>query len=312
MKRIISMLLALVILLTIPANTYAQSLTNQIGLIKDGFNIIMQEDGFEVIEVNGFLYVYLENDENVVTMTLDKNNKFIDGYIKEHGVEDRIVELQPENEIYIENIKEYASKISLLENKSLFTQNEIKINIEVVENHNYIQHEEVPSDYLQPLSEESDKAVQKVIDRYGSPTYDQYLTNGTYNGRTGYLYFTRTFGAYKALNKYIAAGLTLSAISALLALPASGVKAIIALIAGAGGTLISSKAETVRKYIATCYHKKEVKVGSIYPYRSLKDYIGEVFISSTGVTEFQYKKTKSNDNIYFNNQAIIRRGCELY
>lgn len=42
------------------------------------------------------------------------------------------------------------------------------------------------------------------------------------------------------------------------------------------------------------------------------DYVGEVFVSSTGVTDFQYTNTKSTDKIYFNNQAIIQKGCELY
>lgn len=50
----------------------------------------------------------------------------------------------------------------------------------------------------------------------------------------------------------------------------------------------------------------------IYPYRSLKDYVGEVLISSTGVSDFYYKKTKTSDNLYNNNSAIIKRGCELY
>ncbi|HHX70859.1 MAG TPA: hypothetical protein GX708_22755 [Gallicola sp.] len=67
--------------------------------------------------------------------------------------------------------------------------------------------------------------------------------------------------------------MALSAISVLLGLPPAGVKEVVALALGVGGSLLSSKAEVVREYKTTCYNQKRVSIGSKYPYRSLRDYV---------------------------------------
>lgn len=327
MKKILCLFLAFVMLISAPVQAFAQNVENdQINIIDES----MELDNSEIIQIGDFYYIYLENNEKILCMTVNIEGNLVNAYSRQLN-EDKMIEYKPKsttslNESIFNTDKLFNNRelkttdidinniLNLLNDNDFVDTKEINIDIsyEGVLDSDSNNDENLNLNTSLLRSSESTKAINKAKKKYGSTVIGKYLTKGTYNGKTGYLYYTRTFGAYKSENIYVAAGLTLSAISAMLGLPPAGAKQIISLVAGVGGALVSLKAETVRKYKTTCYNNKEVKVGSIYPYRSLKDYIGEVLISSTGVSDFQYKKTKTSDNLYNDNKAIIRRGCELY
>lgn len=328
MKKIICLLLAFVMLISVSVPTFAQNLEiDQMNIIDENNDL----DSFEIIQIGNIYYMYLENNEDIVCITVNSEGNLVNAYSRKQNIEDKMLEYKPKSTLNLEESILHTNKLlNNEESKSidtdinnildLFNNNDFietrEINIETsyegVLDSGSRKDENLNSEISLLNSGESSKAIRKAKNRYGDTVLNKYLTKGTYKGRTGYLYYTRTFGAYRTINKYVAAGLALSAISVMLGIPPVGVKQVVALVAGAGGTLVSLKAETVRKYKTTCYNCKEVKVGSIYPYRSLKDYVGEVLISSTGVSDFYYKKTKTSDNLYNNNSAIIKKGCELY
>ena len=312
MKKILSIILTISILLTSQSYVYANnSITTTVDKDTD-FNYLIKDDTCEVVEFNGFKYIYLELEDKVVTMTLDKENKFINGYINIYNSDDKLLEMVPSEDLYFEDIENCIQEIISIDDSNFIRLNNNMVEVKQYNSDEIISIDEDLQNSIKPLSVESDKAIQKAKNKYGASVYDSYLAKGTYNGKTGNLYYTRTFGAYKSIDKYIAVGVALTAISAFISLPLTAIKSVVAFTTGIGGALVSSKAEVVRKYVTTCYNKKEVKVGSIYPYRSLRDYVGDVLISSTGVSAFQYRKTNSNDNLYNNNQAIIKKGCDLY
>lgn len=292
-----------------------------------------QKDYFlEVFKENKFYYFYMETSNDVKTFTLDsKNNKIIEAYYKKIDDLDNIIEYKIPSNYYVNALNQNKSIDLQPINK---TTEDIKIlglfnnifnEIQKMESVTIDTTDIISNEVLNDLDNESlnigieknsstngNKAIRAAQNVYGDYIFNRYLGSGKYYNKTGYLYFTRTFGATKITDIWVAAGRTVSAISLLLGIPASGVKAIISLGVSAAGLLISLKPETVHTYKTMVHDLKEVKVGSYYPYRSLKDITGEVQMTDWGVSPFYYKKTRYSDNIYSNNQAIIKRGCELY
>lgn len=328
MKKILSLLLAFVMLISVPVPTFAQNLEiHQMDIMDENNDL----ENFETFKIGDFYYMYFENDEDILCITINSEGNLINAYSRQKNIEDKMIEYKPNSTLNLNESIFHANK--LFSNKRLKSTNtDINNVLSLLSNNNFIDTREINIDtsYEEVLDtesrkdeslnsdvslsneSESSKAINKAKNKYGGTVIDKYLTNETYNGRTGYLYYTRTFGAYRTIDKYVPAGLALSAISVMLGIPPVGVKQVVALVAGVGGLLVSLKPETVRKYKTTCYNCKEVKVGSIYPYRSFLDFVGEVLISSTGVSDFYYKETKTSDHLYYDNSAIIKRGCELY
>lgn len=203
----------------------------------------------------------------------------------------------------IETIKSLAYKIGL---------DEIDISDNIVR---YNEKNNEIVDYSKTdvsVRSEADDVIQTAIDEYGGYVWDQYLTQGHYSGVTEKLYYTRTFGEERDFDYGFAAGVAVSVISVAVGWSPSVIKNIISVVLGAGGIWLAANADTVKNYTVTVYNQKEVKVNSVYPYRSLKDVHGRVATASVGTSEFSYTSTTYNDNLYNNNQSIIRRGCELY
>lgn len=345
MKNIITKIISIIMALVIPIVSFSSinivyAMDDTKHLMNDTIEILYQSKQgekpyIEIVETNGITYFYREDLNSIQSFSLGTNNILTEAYHKDTNSLDSMIryEISTENNVLDKKDQEYINllkkdSIELLNKSESLSRaaenifNNIFNNIKELESDTIIIDYNLENDnqglfkneakdnFIEPLG--SNAAIGKAMDVYGPYVFNEYLTQGNYYNRTGSLYFSRTYGSYKTMSIFAKLGLSLTALSVLLGIPYSGVKAIISLIAGVGGTLVSDMAENVDYYKTTIYHAKEVKVGSIYPYRSLQDRIGEVLITSFGSSRFYYKKTKTTDNIYLDNQEIIKKGCLLY
>lgn len=338
MNKSISLLLAILIM-------FASVLYPKVNVnaeTKHSLEIIYQsemgdEPYIEIIKSYDTYYFYKQEGGYSEAFSIDKNNNIFDAYSSKTDEYNSIIKYSiPVNtnmNAYsktetsaIPNLTQEFSEIntqSSLENKSLDLFDNIFNVIESYDKEVIDLGKGIPSDAVTSKDSvtqyatssstgSSSEAIKKAQDKYGYPVTRQYVGMGTYFNNTGYLFYTKSFGAYPTMTKIALLGATITALSIALGLPINSIPSVVGLVLNAANILVSKLNYSVHFWETTKYDLKNVTVNNEHAYSSKRDIIGNVAFSITGVTDFIYVKTKSNDTIYNNDQSVIKRGCELY
>ncbi len=158
----------------------------------------------------------------------------------------------------------------------------------------------------------SSSIISELQSRYGSPFYNKYLSSLTENGKTAMLYETKTLSAINDEGWNILVTMSITMIVGFTGLVSRIVKLLIKTVVR-DGIEYAQYGTTLTKYRADVFYVKDVKVGSYYPFRSLKDILGMAYIGNNDYIHYEYKSTRYTDSasFYDNNTAIMRRGIEL-
>ena len=146
---------------------------------------------------------------------------------------------------------------------------------------------------------------------FGSPYSNKYRGSLSSQGYTAYLYESMHFERYKYYSWFLNAGATLSAVAALISLPASTVLKICTFIgtAATGYSLYSDM--TANKYVANVHNNKTVKVGTNYPYRAGKSQYGYCYVGDKSAAYTSGNKV-NKDYDFDDNNALMRTGINNY
>lgn len=269
----------------------------------------------EVVKENGFKYIFLKNKNQIKTITLDKNNKIIEAYVRDLQQKDSYykIKINKDNEgsLGISSDLNYNAILSDIDTEEKET---VSLPLEYHNNDfsdgGMVTAAATYADFASAVKKEAIKV-------YGSIVFSDLISSGSYYGRTGYVYYSRSYSASKTITFSVAAGLSLSAISLLLGLPYAGVKGLVTLAVSGGGVLVSAMLQSVQQWSVKVDNEKEVKVGSLYPYRTYKQIFGDVFAreTSTGsivTLPFEYDRTEYWGSYYNDNQALIKYGISVY
>ncbi len=160
-------------------------------------------------------------------------------------------------------------------------------------------------------SEIAAKIDTELTSIFGSPYSNKYRGSLTSQGYTAYLYESMHFERYKHYSWILNAGATLSAVAALISLPASTVLKICTFVGTAvtGYSLYSDM--TANKYVANVHNNKIVKVGTIYPYRSGRSEYGYCYVGDKSAAYVSRDKV-SKDFDFDDNNALLETGIYNY
>ena len=269
----------------------------------------------EVVKENGFKYIFFKNKNQIKTITLDKNNKVIEAYTRDLNQKDSYYKVKInkgiDGSLGISSDLNYNTILSDID-----TEEKEKLSLPL-EYHSddfsdggMITASATYADFVSAVKKEAIKV-------YGSIVFSDLISSGSYYGRTGYVYYSRSYSASKTITFSVAAGLTLSAISLLLGLPYAGVKGIVSLAVSGTGVLVSAMPQSVQQWSVKVDNEKEVKEGSLYPYRTYKQIFVDVFARETATGSivtlpFEYDRTEYWGSYYNDNQALIKHGITVY
>lgn len=162
---------------------------------------------------------------------------------------------------------------------------------------------------------ESEYEIAKRIDNklseyYGSPYYGKFRGSLTKEGYTANLYESMHFERYKYYNWFLIAGTAISTVATIVSWPASTIMRIFATYTTGTGVVAIINDFTSYEYVANAHWNKEVKVGSVYPYRAGKTINGRVIL---GDIDAAYRKgTTRQDYDFDDNRLLMETGIYNY
>lgn len=222
------------------------------------------------------LKVY-ENNQNTITQNSTLNNIKIDLPDFSSGLNDK-------------DIEQYVSNCELKEeyNVSDFEINEFRA-----------------SDY------EIARRIDKKLSEYYGSTYSSKLIDSmSEQGKYAKLYERMHFERYKYHNWWLDAGTAIGLVATVVSWPATTIAAICATYTTATGVISLVNSFRSYEYVANVHWNKEVKVGSIYPYRAGKTTKGRVLLGDKDAAYKKGKTTKHSD--FDDNKGLMRIGINNY
>lgn len=126
--------MALIALLAISSQLFAESAdsfgTEDMNVPrKVDVEILASGDGFEVVEANGFYYTYYEDDDRVVTMTIDvDDNSIVSAYERRQDDNAGIYEISPIEKFRVPSVLDFQEVIPFLEEEDMFTHEYLRVN----------------------------------------------------------------------------------------------------------------------------------------------------------------------------------------
>jgi len=298
--------------------------------------VIEKNEGYysEAFEVNGVKYFYEDNEEYTISITTSLNGDRIIAYKdKLGGNENEIYYLNEtsntlktkyKNEpIYTTNIEMTSlqtSDIKNLENiKEKVLNNEIKLEKKSIQDFAEVTHlvESEDVSLLEPKiisnsTTSASKVYQALAEEYGQQYTYKYLSSLTKSGYTGYLYEHMTFGAYEKTSLLFDAATSIGIIATALGTPISGLIGIAAWVSAGFASYELLMPTEFKKWNATVYKQKVVKVKSIYPYRAFYDRHLTAVTGSKGTAVLSNVKRTYKSSDYDSNYTLLSKGIDYY
>lgn len=147
---------------------------------------------------------------------------------------------------------------------------------------------------------------------YGSTFVNKYLTSLTRNGTTGQLYQHMTFGATPKSSKLFDALTAIGVIATWASTPVKGIIGIASWASATGGYYTLMNPTEFKTWNAYVYNAKEVKVGSIYPYRSNYDITMQATTGINSYAALGSPSTKFKHSDYNSNLTVLQNGIDVY
>lgn len=165
-----------------------------------------------------------------------------------------------------------------------------------------------------PSVASSSSDINKIYDalenRYGSEYVKTTIATYSYQGYYGTLYKSMTFGANKDLSRSAVAGLTKAAVMALFGLKEQAIMEIATFIWDntVGAYVLKS---SMYAYYAKVYYTKNIGVEGIYPYSCYYTISLDAFVGDLSATLTQ-TGTKTTGEYNLSNRDLVKLGIENY
>ena len=156
------------------------------------------------------------------------------------------------------------------------------------------------------------KINNSLAEVYGAQYTNKYLTSMTRDGYTGYLYEHMTFGSSPKTSFFFNALASIGIVATAVGTPITGLLGIAAWISAAGGAYQLLKPTDFDQWNSTVYLQKEVKVGTVYPYRAFYDRSLISVTGDRGNAALSSVKSTYKSSDYDNNSSILNTGITNY
>lgn len=151
---------------------------------------------------------------------------------------------------------------------------------------------------------------EKLSEYYGSTYSNKFIDSMYEQGKYARLYESMHFERYKYHSWWLDFGTAVGLVATIVSWPTTTIMAICATYTTATGVVSLANSFNSYEYVANVHWNKEVKVGSIYPYRAGKTVKGRVLL---GDIDAAYKKGKTNKHSDFDdNKSLMRTGINNY
>lgn len=297
-------------------NVSAASSLNELSEINDKYS--------ESFELNGVQYFYEDTNNYTLSITKAPNGEESIAYKDKLSSNDDEIYYQytpgtTENKNSQATAKEISS-LNATEERELNTIKEKVLNNEItLEKHSIkdfatVTHSNESKDASLLAADTSSvsKVNYSLSQVYGEQYVNKYLTSLTKDGYTGYLYQHMTFGATPKTSFAFDALAAIGIVATAVGTPISTLLGIAAWVSAVGGSYQLLKPTSFDTWTAKVYYQKEVKVGTIYPYRSFYDLTLQAVTGSQGYAALSEVKSTYKSSDYDNNTSILSTGIANY
>ncbi|BFT66676.1 hypothetical protein [Parvimonas parva] len=293
----------------------------------NGLNIIYSnhsEDSYrELIEYKNCKYYFEDTKKYTISITYNKDNGFI-------------IDLKDKLDNTISNtkiIKNYYNDDVFLEIRdSVLSKNIVFMEVEKIRDTNIgdklskemkkvtfddsISKNKYLSGGSDPIDDEEYKdyikAYNELVEEYGTPYRQKYLSSLIYKGHKAELFQNKTFQIYPETteSKLFAAGTLIGVVASFLSVPESVILIICSVVSNALGLWALAFGYKPKVMTADVNYGKEIKVYNYWPYRSDKINHGRVLIGDRNGA-YVYRNTwKNNDYEYDEN--LMKKAIDNY
>lgn len=332
-KKALATSLALLLVsnsLTLPMVSYAEKSISVSGSeslkLNEELDTIEREEVIEeTFEINNIKYYFKDTPTYTLTVEMYSNGK------KSVSYNDKNENIVYFNENIEDNLKvsdstnapELTMTNKTLKNNDIEKLKQVaedvlnnKIELEVFDDYS-IKEEPVQalkSNVVAANISQSQLIVNLLTKEIGAEFTSKHLATGYYRNHTGYVYQSRIFSGTQTgaiLSRVLQAGTGLGVIMSMLSLPKDKTMRLLTFGVSATGVISLLTSSTVKTYNAYVTYTKTAKVGSIYPYRSFKEYKTTVHTLTKTAESTGYVLRYENVD-YADNNAIIRKGIDNY
>ncbi|MBU5438794.1 hypothetical protein KQI42_12270 [Tissierella sp. MSJ-40] len=298
-KKIFSMILVFM-MVSMNFNVFASemSLNPNIEIIES-----IENDGIVIKEITkiGDTYYYYEDNDNF-TLSISEN---VNGYA-EINMKDKLEPNLINSTIINDRTEDFnIENFDVLRTDVLNNKIKLDKQLSVDFNENITQPIELSTD-----SSIASKITADLESYYGKEYSSKYLRSLVYRGYTGKLYESMHFEMYKHYSWDVYAGMSVSAIAALVSWPTTVINTVFTIVSlGTGGYGVI-KDVTANEYVSKVHYNKIVEVRNIYPYRAGKTINRRSYVGDRSAAS-QYKSERA-DYDFNDNEALLRKGIDNY
>lgn len=259
-------------------------------------------------EIDGVRYYFKDTPNytlNIIDNNITKQVYFKDKNSETIKVYEDILESTMNNYI-LNNVKDvlYNSKIHLKEQDIEYYVSEFDLKEE------YNIREFEMSTLRSSDGEVARRIEEKLSEYYGDPYSNKFIDSMNEQGKYAKLYESMHFEGYKNNKWLIDAGTAIGVVSSLVSWPASTIMSIFNVYTTSTGVISIVNSFDTYECIGNVHWNKEVKVGSVYPYRAGKTIKGRVLL---GDLDASYRKGRTNEHRDFDdNKSLMSTGIDNY